>query len=140
MATKKTGEKLALQQLVANEKKYWQYMSDDARKVVSDAEEELEVFKGAKELIDQLNRELQALGEALKLHAGELEGVIVPIDKARNLLEKSETAYRLWKRNFPNDITLEPFIEIARSVLLPILVSSDAGSTGQETREENQND
>lgn len=38
-----------------------------------------------------------------------------------DLLMECETAYRLWKRHFPNDISLDRFIEKARVVLSPKL-------------------
>lgn len=51
-------------------------------------------------------------------------------DEVALLLSQCEDAYRHWKGHFPNDITLDPFIELARKVLVP----GDPGSGGQETR------
>ena len=99
------------------QKKYLEHISDADKKTLQGAIEELEVFKGAKDVIDRLQKELQAKEEALSLQIGTSHTLFIPDDQSKQLLEQCEMAYRLWKRHYPNDITLDRFIEMTRRLL-----------------------
>jgi hypothetical protein len=119
---RKTRQELShLEQLIEHEKqfqkKYEVQVSDADKQRLQGAIAELNAFKGMADVIDQLKKELQEKDDALALQVGESRGLWIPAEQSKGFLEQCEMAYRLWKRNFPNDITLDRFAEMARRLL-----------------------